>query len=132
MMGKPHLATKILSDVIYINWLYENRIPPRELFGRFSSQTIKTSWRKTHDITVDVCLKATFTDEPKERIRLLQEAAILAQFRHPNVIRLQGIISNENVVSLSMNMCYLSLFISSKLAPANLAMLVSQGFESNE
>ena len=128
MTEKPHLATKIrkiFSDVTLINWLYENRIPPRELFGRFSSKTVKTSWRKTHDITVDVCLKATFTDEPKERLRLLQEAAILAQFRHPNVIRLQGIISNENVVSLSMNIWHLSLFISSKLVPASVAMHVT-------
>lgn len=92
-----------------INWLYEHRIPPRELFGRFGSQTVKTSWRKSHEVTIDVCLKATFTDEPRERLKLLQEAAILAQFRHPNVIRLQGIISNENVVSVAIDHTLLNM-----------------------
>ena len=33
-----------------------------------------------------------------ERVKLLQEAAILAQFRHPNVVRLHGITNKDNVV----------------------------------
>ena len=77
------------------------RIPPRELFGQFGYQTARTSWRKTQDQTLDVCLKATYTDEGADRadrIKMLQEAAVLAQFRHPNVVRLHGLIYKENVV----------------------------------
>ena len=77
------------------------RIPPRELFGQFGYQTVRTSWRKTQDQTLDVCMKATYTDEGTdraERIKMLQEAAVLAQFRHPNVVRLHGVIYKENVV----------------------------------
>ena len=36
---------------------------------------------------------------PKNRLKFLQEAAIMAQFRHPNVVLLYGIISNSGPVS---------------------------------
>ena len=83
-----------------------HRIPPRELFGQYGYQTVRTSWRKTQEQTLDVCLKASYTDEeadPSERIKMLQEAAVMAQFRHPNVVRLHGIIYKENVVSHSID-----------------------------
>lgn len=38
-----------------------------------------------------------------ERVKLLQEAAILAQFRHPNVVRLHGITNKDNVVKINKN-----------------------------
>ena len=38
-----------------------------------------------------------------ERVKLLQEAAILAQFRHPNVVRLHGITNKDNVVKINNN-----------------------------
>ena len=37
------------------------------------------------------------TDE--DRVKFLQEAAIMAQFRHPNIVPLYGIINNEDPVS---------------------------------
>ena len=34
-----------------------------------------------------------------DRMKLLQEAAIMAQFQHPNVLRLYGIVHKDELVS---------------------------------
>jgi serine/threonine protein kinase len=34
-----------------------------------------------------------------EKIRFLQEAAIIGQFRHPNIIRLMGVVTTGEPVS---------------------------------
>lgn len=78
--------------------IYTHRI---DQFGQFGPQTLKSSWRKSQQVTLDVSLKTTYTDEATEsveRAKLLQEAAILAQFRHPNVVGLYGIINKDNTV----------------------------------
>ena len=33
----------------------------------------------------------------KDRIKLLQEAAIIGQFSHPNVVKLHGVVTGEQV-----------------------------------
>lgn len=48
---------------------------------------------------LEVSIKAACMNEAMaERVKLLQEAAIMAQFRHPNVVRLHGITNKDNVV----------------------------------
>ena len=37
--------------------------------------------------------------EEKDRIRFLQEAAIMAQFRHPNIVNLFGVVKEGEPVS---------------------------------
>ena len=80
-------------------------IPSRDHFGQFGSQPLKSSWRKSDEVTVDVSLKTASMEEAvSERVKLLQEAAILAQFRHPNVVRLHGILNKDNAVrSISLS-----------------------------
>ena len=34
-----------------------------------------------------------------DKVRFLQEAAIMGQFRHPNVVRLNGVSIEQNTVS---------------------------------
>ena len=41
----------------------------------------------------------TSADE-MDRVKFLQEAAIMAQFKHPNVITLYGVVSTRGTVSL--------------------------------
>ena len=36
----------------------------------------------------------------EERVKLLQEAAMMGQFRHPNVVQLHGIVTTGTSVSL--------------------------------
>ena len=44
-------------------------------------------------------LNPTIT-QPDAKVKFLQEAAIMAQFRHPNVIQLYGIVTNgESICS---------------------------------
>ena len=74
-------------------------VPSRDRFGQFGSQPLKSSWRKSNKVTLEVSVKSACTDEAmSERVKLLQEAVILAQFRHPNVVRLHGITNKDNVV----------------------------------
>lgn len=55
-------------------------------------------WKNsTKSIKVAVkCLKEGVSSS--EKVKFLQEAAIMAQFRHPNVVTMYGVVSNgENV-----------------------------------
>ena len=38
--------------------------------------------------------------KPEDKIKFLQEAAIMAQFKHPNVIQLYGIVTDGEPVSM--------------------------------
>ena len=51
-----------------------------------------------------------------DKVKFLQEAAIMAQFKHPNVVSLYGVVSKTEPVSLHMNIIiYLSVTILSIL-----------------
>ena len=39
----------------------------------------------------------------EEKVKFLQEAAINGQFRHPNVVKLMGVVSGEGSVSKNFN-----------------------------
>lgn len=48
---------------------------------------------------IDVAVKRLATGAPKDnRVKLLQEAAIMGQFLHPNVIQLLGVVVEDNSV----------------------------------
>ena len=47
---------------------------------------------------LDVAVKTLKDGAPKEdRVKFLQEAAIIGQFSHPNVVKLHGIVVGEQV-----------------------------------
>ena len=45
-------------------------------------------------------LKAEASEE--ERVKFLQEAAIMGQFHHPNIVKLHGVVTVGNPVSIGM------------------------------
>ena len=48
----------------------------------------------------EVALKTLKTDSLEEdKVKFLQEAAIMAQFKHPNIVTLHGIVSDKEPVS---------------------------------
>ena len=48
---------------------------------------------------MEVAVKSLCGEQTHEnRVKLLQEAAITSQFRHPNVIKLYGVVSGNNQV----------------------------------
>ena len=69
-------------------------------------------WRNgARDISVAVKLLKEGADEI-DKVKFLQEAAIMAQFRHPNVVSLYGVVSKTEPVSLHVNIIvYLSITV---------------------
>ena len=48
----------------------------------------------------EVALKTLKTDSLEEdKVKFLQEAAIMAQFKHPNIVTLHGVVSDKEPVS---------------------------------
>lgn len=71
--------------------------------GEFGS-VAKAYWKKKSGV-VEVAVKsvplsAEKHDESEERRKLLQEAVMMGQFRHPNVVQLHGIATAGTSVSL--------------------------------
>ena len=56
-------------------------------------------WRRQGTRPVDVALKSLTKISEEDKVKFLQEAAIMAQFRHPNVIMLYGVIAKDDPVS---------------------------------
>ena len=46
-----------------------------------------------------------------EKIKLLQEAAIMGQFHHPNVLQLYGVVVDFDVVNIQLNGCIPQLHV---------------------
>ena len=56
-------------------------------------------WKQTNGNKIPVALKTLKEGSSKEdKMKFLQEAAIMAQFRHPNVIALYGVVSKGESV----------------------------------
>ena len=67
--------------------------------GEFG-EVFKGEWSSsTHTLTVALkSLKSSASEE--ERLKLLQEAAIMGQFIHPHIIRLYGMVTLSEPVSV--------------------------------
>ena len=50
-------------------------------------------WKRQGTRPVDVALKSLTKKSEEDKVKFLQEAAIMAQFRHPNVIMLYGVVT---------------------------------------
>ena len=68
-------------------------------FGEVNKGLWKSTKRNT---TLDVALKSLpGSSGSEDKIKLLQEATIMGQFSHPNVVQLYGIISQGDPVSFA-------------------------------
>ena len=66
--------------------------------GAFSSVS-KGSWTRM-GVTYDVAIKSLIQKSSEmDKIKLLQEAAIMGQFQHPNIVKLFGVVKKGNLVS---------------------------------
>ena len=71
--------------------------------SKTNDQVQHGQWRKDADgANLDVTLKCVdFADSEAEaetnRTKLLQEVAIMRQFRHPNILRLYGVVNEDRV-----------------------------------
>ena len=56
----------------------------------------KGTWRKNDQEVANVAVKKLRKSEGEElSMKFLQEAAIMGQFNHPNIVRLHGVVDNE-------------------------------------
>ena len=60
-------------------------------------------WKRQGTRPVDVALKSLNKTSEEDKVKFLQEAAIMAQFRHPNVVMLYGVVITEDPVSCEYN-----------------------------
>ncbi len=58
----------------------------------------KGIWATSYGI-VDVAVKTLSAEHDGDTVKFLQEAAIMAQFKHPNVVMLHGVVCREKPVS---------------------------------
>ena len=59
-------------------------------------------WRNRHESNsiLGVAVKTLKSDsEERDKVKFLQEAAIMAQFKHPNVVSLYGVVNSGGTVS---------------------------------
>ena len=58
-------------------------------------------WLSSPSGEVEVAVKTLKEGSGEEdRVKFLQEAAIMGQFRHPNVVEMYGVVKTEVMVSL--------------------------------
>ena len=81
--------------------------------GQFSVVR-KGVWKRNNaGFVLEVAAKTLKLDSgERDKVKFLQEAAIMAQFRHANVITLYGVVSTGGVVSIHTSFhknCYLTM-----------------------
>ena len=53
---------------------------------------------------VDVAIKTLKPESPEEeKVKFLQEAAIMGQFHHPNIVKLHGVVTVGEPVSIKLH-----------------------------
>ena len=65
-------------------------------FGEVYKAVLKTATGTSQDVAVKVVKKGA---PQEERLKLLQEAAILGQFRHNHIVHLVGVVTTDEPVS---------------------------------
>jgi len=66
--------------------------------GEFGVVT-RAMWKSSPDEEIEVAVKTlNIGVNEKERVRFLQEAAIMCQFDHENVIKLYGVVTEDPVM----------------------------------
>ena len=82
--------------------------------GQFGN-VCKGQWKKPNGDTIDVAVKMLQDGaSEQEKIKFLQEAAIMSQFTHANVIKLHGVVSDDEHVSVLFS-SLLSLYCSTAI-----------------
>ena len=51
---------------------------------------------------IEVAIKTIQSDSEEEKVKFLQEAAIMGQFKHPCIVKLMGVVTTDEPVSLSL------------------------------
>ena len=78
--------------------MYVSRILEHIGSGEFA-EVSRATWKSQYG-KLEVAVKKLHSNASElDKIKLLQEAAIMGQFTHPNVVRLHGVVSDRSNVS---------------------------------
>ena len=81
-----------------------NRFRPTGELGSGQFGTVEQGLWRNVDGNSEVAVKMlNGTSSDIDKVKFLQEAAIMAQFRHPNVVFLYGVVSKGDPVSITYN-----------------------------
>ena len=73
-----------------------------ECLGSGQFGTVNKGVWQSPTSTMEVAIKTLkSTAKEEDRVKFLQEGAIMGQFRHPNVVKLHGIVREQQTVSLT-------------------------------
>ena len=73
-----------------------------EILGTGNFATVHKGVMKSESSKVEVAVKILKEGSGEEdRVKFLQEATIMGQFKHPNVVKLYGVVMEDEPVSCS-------------------------------
>lgn len=82
-----------------VNLHHSCRITSHLGSGQFANVE-KGVWKSPNGITLEVAVKCLSSNTSSlDKIKFLQEAAIMGQFQHPNVVRINGVVMDKETVS---------------------------------
>ena len=88
----------------YINFC--SRVTGHLGSGQFGNVE-RGTWKSDKDVDLEVALKTLKEGSSGvDKVKFLQEAAIMAQFRHPNIVTLHGVVSDKEPVSIIITVMY--------------------------
>ena len=89
----------MLAQLLYTDVMFGYRTVSQLGSGQFG-QVDKGVWHSPRG-PVEVAIKTLRSEaSEKERVKFLQEAAIMGQFHHPNVVNLYGVVTMGDPVSV--------------------------------
>ena len=94
------MITLIYNNIVnFIIYTLHNRLGDAIGSGQFGNVQ-KAVWQKSNGESIEVAVKTLQEgSSEKEKIKFLQEAVIMSQFNHANVIKLYGVVADDNLVS---------------------------------
>ena len=85
--------------IMNVHVLFDCRLDSQLGSGQFGV-VFKGVWRSSSRGEVEVAVKTLKEGSGEEdRVKFLQEAAIMGQFKHPNVVEMYGVVTAEEPVS---------------------------------
>ncbi len=81
--------------------------------GNFA-QVNKGMWQSAVDSTEVAVKMLQPTASETDRVKFLQEAAIMGQFHHPNVVQLHGVVTVVEPVSGNYHTAYAYMYLKTK------------------
>ncbi len=88
-----------------------------EFLGSGAFGTVSQGVWQSPGGAMEVAIKTNQSKDEEDKVKFLQEAAIMGQFRHPNVVKLYGVVTVGEPVSylFTLNFAHLNHYLFEKL-----------------